>query len=61
MKKEYDYYSIQKEVDGFGNDTYTLATFKTKEECEEYLTKQKNKGHIKIVGQYWGEYRDGFE
>lgn len=64
MYKEYDYYSVQREVDGFGNDTYTEATFKTKEECEKYIAKKykrENKDYVQIVGQRWGKYENVFE
>ena len=61
MEKEnldYDFYSVQACVDGFGNDTYTMAIFKTEEECKKYLDKHP---YCVIVGQKWGEYTSYFE
>lgn len=61
MKKEvpdYDFYSVQAWVDGFGNDTYTMAIFKTEEECKKYLEEYPD---CVIVGQKWGDYTNYFE
>lgn len=57
---DYDYYSIQGEVDGFGHDTMTVAIFLTKQECINYITKctYEDKEKFKIIGQYWGQYND---
>lgn len=57
---DYDFYAAQDWCDGFGNDTITLAIFKTKQECENFISRERN-GAI-IVGQWWGkEYRNYFE
>lgn len=57
---DYDYYSIQCFEDGFGNDTYTLAVFLTKEECVAYGKEHYKEEDWEIVGQYWGAYRNLF-
>lgn len=56
---DYDFYSIQMIVDGFGHDTATVAIFRTKEECSQYLKKTGRKDLIK--GQYWGEYEEEWD
>ena len=59
---DYDFYSVQMLVDGFGHDTATMAIFKTKDECYKYLKKKKKiyGGHMTMIinGQYWGEYEE---
>lgn len=57
---DYDFYAVQDWCDGFGNDTVTLAIFKTRQECENFISQERN-GAV-IVGQNWGkEYRNYFE
>lgn len=57
---DYDFYAVQDWCDGFGNDTVTLAIFKTKQECENFISQERN-GAV-IVGQWFGkEYRNYFE
>ena len=57
---DYDFYAVQDWCDGFGNDTVTVATFKTKQECENFIAEERN-GAV-IVGQHFGkEYRNYFE
>lgn len=56
---DYDFYSVQTWVDGFGNnDTYTMAIFKTEEECKKYLDEYPD---CVIVGQKWGDYTNYFD
>lgn len=56
---DYDFYAVQDWCDGFGNDTVTLATFKTKQECDNFISQERN-GAV-IVGQHFGkEYRNYF-
>jgi hypothetical protein len=50
---DYDYYSVQGECDGFGNDTYTVTAFPTVEQATAYNKKHNNK--YTVVGQWWGE------
>lgn len=64
---EFDFYSVQYYVDGFGYDNRTAATFRTRAEAEEYLKKRKEhwplEGHYAdwdddewvIVGQWFGK------
>jgi hypothetical protein len=58
---DFDFYSIQCWCDGFGNDGYTSICFKTKEEAEEYIKKNKDdlEDEVQIVGQWFGKtYRN---
>lgn len=55
IDKNADFYSIQVYCDGFGNDTFTWAAFKTLEEAISYV-KTKDLTLEDIVPQYWGEY-----
>lgn len=57
----YDCYAVQKWVDGFGNDTLTLAIFKTRKEADTFVT-YKCDGDVKVVGQWFGkEYTNYWE
>jgi hypothetical protein len=56
---DYDFYSVQEIVDGFGHDTSTVAIFRTEEECSQYLEKT-GRGDL-IKGQYWGEYEEEWD
>lgn len=60
----YDFFTIQYMVDGFGHDTATATAFKTYEECTTWITDHANEykdGGLKIVGQFWGkEYFEYF-
>ena len=59
---DFDFYAIQGYVDGFGNDTYTLATFKTREECMNFITRKGlDNDEYTIVGQCWGTYKSYFD
>ena len=58
---DYDFYSIQICVDGFGNDTAVVANFKTYNEAVEYVRHNKFLSTYKsliIVGQHWGEFNN---
>ena len=58
---DFDFYAIQSYADGFGNDCFTRAIFKTKEECTNFITQGGfEKDECKIVGQYWGAYENYF-
>lgn len=58
---DFDFYAVQGWCDGFGNDTYTKACFRTFKEAQSYIKKSKHTNY-KIVGQYWNsEYRNYWE
>lgn len=56
------FYAIQMQVDGFGHDTATMICFHTKDECEDWISKNaeiisKNLGYpvyFEIVKQKFG-------
>ena len=56
-KDKYDFYSVQCMVDGFGNDTYTMAIFPTKEKAQAYVAEHGGE----IIGQRWGEYYNEYQ
>lgn len=59
MEKHIDFYSVQCYVDGFGHDTYVLATFKTEMEAQKYADEYSakyNDEDVVIVPQTWGEF-----
>ena len=66
----FDVYALQCLVDGFGNDTFTIALFKTYEDALEKYNDMLNRENyhewqLKIVGQNFGqnfgtEYRRAF-
>lgn len=56
INKEMDYFSVQRHVDGFGNDTYTNACFPTYEEAVKYA----NEYGGTVVPQKWGEFYNKF-
>ena len=63
-RRRADFYAVQVEVDGFGNDTCTLATFKTKKEAQEYVKTHDlswagcwSSEPVSIVPQNFGEYK----
>lgn len=54
----YDFFTIQYWVDGFGHDTATATALKTYEECTTWITDHANEYEnikLKIVGQFWGD------
>jgi hypothetical protein len=55
---DYDYYTIQLET--FDGYSITIVTFKTYEECAEWITNQGDEDKaFTIVGQRWGtDYRE---
>ena len=61
----YDFFTIQYMIDGFGHDTATATALKTYEECVAWIADPSNKyegGSYKIVGQFWGkEYWEYFD
>lgn len=60
IDKNADFYSIQFYCDGFGNDTFTSAVFRTLKEAISYI---KTEGYAfeNIVPQYWGEYVNKYD
>lgn len=55
-----DCYAIQRECDGFGNDTYTVTLLPTKAAAVEYA-EQNGYDFDNIIPQYWGkEYKNKF-
>ena len=51
---DFDCYAVQEFVDGFGNDTRTIAIFRTYKEAEVFA--QNNKcDDLAIVGQWYGQ------
>lgn len=57
--EKFDFYAIQDYVDGFGNDTYTIAIFPTFEQAVKYAD-TNCRAAVEIVGQKWGEYYNMF-
>lgn len=61
---DYDFYTIQYMVDGFGHDTSTIVALKTYEECQTWIANNFDKDENEtpqIVGQFWGKsYREYF-
>ena len=56
--QNYDFYAVQGECDGFGNDTYTVRCFRTYQEALSYVREHKEEKY-EIVGQWWDkDYRD---
>lgn len=66
---DYDFYSVQYFVDGFGNDNRTAACFRTRAEAEDFLAERRkwylssedraerwNEEEWAIVPQKWGGY-----
>ena len=49
-----DFYAVQISVDGFGYDTWTIATFPTKAKADEYLRKYIAEDPENAVGM-WGD------
>ena len=59
---DFDFYAVQSYADGFGNDSFTRAIFKTKEECTKFIIQGGfEKDECKIVGQYWGTFINYFD
>ena len=61
--KNFDFYTIQICVDGFGNDTLVESVWKTKKQAEKEVEKMKNDEnycdcHFEIVGGFFGEELD---
>lgn len=61
--KNFDFYTIQIYVDGFGHDTLVHSVWKTKEGAEKVVEKWKNKNGCDyspydIVGGFFGEELD---
>ena len=58
----YDFYTVQYMVDGFGHDTATATSFETYEECKTWITDHSDVDEdFKIVGQFWGDdYQEYF-
>ena len=56
---DFDFWAVQAWTDGFGNDTYTICCFKTKEEALNYMYKNKEHSRQVVVGQWFGKpYRN---
>ena len=67
MEKDADLFAVQMYVDGFGNDTFTWAICKTKEEavafCEEKSKDEfviRNYCQLVIMPQKWGSYENAW-
>jgi len=61
--KNFDFYTIQICVDGFGNDTVVDSVWKTKEEAEKEIERAKNENYcdclsFEIVGGFFGKELD---
>ena len=55
--KKFDYYTVQVQVDGFGNDTYVVFSSRDYHKCEEHAKNDKwlkDKDYV-IVGQQFNK------
>lgn len=54
---DFDCYAVQKFVDGYGNDTQTVAIFRTYGEAQTFVrdNEESDESDFAIVGQWYGK------